>query len=525
MTAASAHRDKHVIVIGAGPGGLASAMLLAAQGIRVTVLERHPRVGGRTATFDHEGFRFDMGPTFFLYPQILREIFSACGLRLEDEVDLIRLDPQYHLRFEQGGDIRATPDPQRMRAEIEKLNPDDADRFPAFMADNREKFRRFAPILQRPFSSILDCLSPDLLKALPLIRPWASVDADLNRHFEDPRTRLAFSFQSKYLGMSPFQCPSLFTILSFLEYEYGVFHPRGGCGEVSKAMANAAQSLGATIKLDTPVEEILFTGRRATGVRTADATEHADAVVINADFGDAVTRLIPADMRRKYTDRKVDRKKYSCSTFMMYLGIDGRYDDLEHHTIFLADDYEKNLQQIQTRRETPTNPSVYVQNACVTDPSLAPDGCSTLYVLAPVAHLSDAIDWSTQTAPFRQRVLDQLRKIGLHDLEDRIRYEKVMTPVSWQQDMRVYKGATFNLAHNLTQMLHLRPNNRFEEFEGIYLTGGGTHPGSGLPVIYESARISSRLLLQDLGMKAVWPEPTTPDTSTSMRFPKLTTAG
>ncbi|QDU70800.1 phytoene desaturase family protein [Mucisphaera calidilacus] len=525
MSAARAHRREKVIVIGAGPGGLATAMLLAAQGLQVKVVERRDTVGGRTSTFEHDGFSFDMGPTFFLYPQILREIFSTCGLRLEDEIDLIRLDPQYHLVFQQGGELLATPDTRRMQEAIAKISPEDARRFPDFMNDNREKFARFAPILQRPFSSILDCLSPEMINALPSLRPWASVDSDLGRHFDDERVRLAFSFQSKYLGMSPFNCPSLFTILSYLEYDYGVFHPRGGCGAVSRAMARAAERLGAEVQLDTPVEEILFDGRRAAGIRTAEGTEQADAVVINADFGDAITRLIPENKRRKYTDRKVARKRYSCSTFMMYLGIDGRYDDLEHHTIFLAEDYRKNLQQIERGFEVPTNPSVYVQNASVTDDSLAPAGQSTLYVLAPVAHQTEHIDWEQHTQPFRRRVLDQLAHFGLDDLESRIRYEKIMTPTHWQQDMRVYKGATFNLAHNLTQMLHLRPNNRFEEFDGVYLTGGGTHPGSGLPVIYESARISSRLLLEDMGIAVDWPAPSPTNDVEPLRMPELTAAG
>ncbi|MEQ9454795.1 MAG: phytoene desaturase family protein [Phycisphaeraceae bacterium] len=522
MTAASERRPKRVVIIGAGPGGLASAMLLAAQGLKVTVLERLDRVGGRTSTLDYDGFRFDMGPTFFLYPQILREIFQTCGLKLEDHVDLIRLDPQYHLIFEEGGELRATPDIKRMQAQIATISPDDAKRFPDFMADNRKKFARFASILQKPFSSPLDCLSPNVLKAAPLLRPWASVDSDLSRFFSDERIRLAFSFQSKYLGMSPFRCPSLFTILSYLEYDYGVFHPRGGCGAVSTAMARAAESLGAEIRLNEPVEEILFEKTKATGVRTNRCVLEADSVVLNADFGAAVTSLIPKQLRKKYSDQRVAAKKYSCSTFMMYLGIEGRYNDLEHHSIFLSSDYKTNLEQIETRFEIPTNPSVYVHNASITDPTLAPDGHSTLYILAPVSHLHDNIDWNQHAKPFRRKVLDQLTKFGLDDLEDRIRFEKVLTPPDWAVDMNIYKGATFNLAHNLQQMLHLRPNNRFEELQGIYLTGGGTHPGSGLPVIYESARISSRLLLQDLGLQPSWPDPSRRPIEPPVPFAALT---
>lgn len=272
-----------VVIAGAGPGGLAAAMLLAHAGSDVVVLERKDRVGGRSAALRGGGFRFDLGPTFFLYPQILAEIFAACGHRLEDEVELLRLDPMYHLMFEAGGEIRASADLARLTADITKLSPQDAAAVPRFMDDNRAKFEAFRPVLQRPFATWRDLLTPDLLRALPALRPFRSVDGDLARYFSDPRVRLAFSFQSKYLGMSPFKCPSLFTILSFMEYEHGVFHPRGGCGAVMEAMARAARRAGAQIRLNEPITEILFEGRRAVGVRTDRGDYRSDALVINAD--------------------------------------------------------------------------------------------------------------------------------------------------------------------------------------------------------------------------------------------------
>ncbi|MCC5829476.1 MAG: phytoene desaturase [Phycisphaeraceae bacterium] len=503
--------NKKVVIVGAGPGGLASAMLLAKAGLDVTVLERRAAVGGRTSTMEAERFRFDLGPTFFLYPQILREIFAACGRSLDREVELKRLDPQYHLRFEEGGDLLATPDVDRMKERLARLNGDDAGNLEAYLADNRAKFKAFAPILQQPFSKLTDLLNPKLLSAALLVRPWLSVDSDLKRWFSDPRVRLAFTFQSKYLGMSPFTCPSLFTILSFLEYEYGVFHPIGGCGAVSQAMARVAGEMGVKIHLNEPVTSVRVEKGRATGVATTSGEWDADALVINADFAEAMRRLIPDQHRRRWTDRRIQKKKFSCSTFMMYLGIEGLEEDLAHHTIFLARDYQQNIEDIDRRHVVSQNPSFYVQNACVTDPTLAPTGQSTLYVLAPVTHQSPNVDWPSQTATFRALMYRQLEKIGLRDLEKRVRFEKVITPRDWEHDHHIHRGATFNLAHNLGQMLHRRPNNRFEDVRGVYLVGGGTHPGSGLPVIYESARISSRLLLGDLGVRVGWLEPKPPE--------------
>ena len=488
-----------IIVIGAGPGGLASAILLASAGAKVTVIERLPALGGRTSTIEAEGFKFDLGPTFFLYPRVLDEIFHAAGTTLRDEVEMVRLDPQYRIMFGNGGEINATPVVARMEEQIASLAPEDAPGFRRFLTENRTKLERMEPCLEAPFLGWQDLLNVRLLKMLPMLRPHQSLDTYLKRFFQDPRIRLAFSFQSKYLGMSPFRCPSLFSILSFLEYEYGVFHPIGGCGAVTAAMARVARRLGVDIRLDEPVEEILFEGRRATGVRTRSGIEKASAVVVNADFARAMSRLVPDRLRQRWTDRKIARKKFSCSTFMMYLGVEGTFD-LPHHTIHIAADYERNLDEVENKHVLSADPSFYVQNASVTDSTLAPPGMSALYLLAPVTHQHPNVDWSRERERFRALMLKQVAKAGFTDLESRIRFERIITPDDWDQKYEIHQGATFNLAHSLDQMLHLRPHNRFEDLQGVYLVGGGTHPGSGLPVIFESARISSRLLLADLGI-------------------------
>jgi phytoene desaturase len=350
-----------------------------------------------------------------------------------------------------------------------------------------------------------DLVRPHMLKSLPMMRPLRTVDSDLATYFRDERVRLAFSFQSKYLGMSPYRCPSLFTILSFMEYEFGVFHPRGGCGAVMDSLARVAGDLGANFRLGEPVQEILFSGRRATGVRTEAGEEAFDAVVVNADFAHAMQHLVPDRLRRRWTDRKLAGKKFSCSTFMLYLGLEGIDEDLAHHTIYLSADYRRNIAEIEAGRAPPTEPSFYVQNACVTDPELAPPGHSTMYVLLPVGNRTGAgIDWAAEAPRLRATAIERLKRIGIKDLERRIRFEKMMTPRDWEDDLSIHRGATFNLAHSLDQMLCFRPRNRFEDLDGVYLVGGGTHPGSGLPVIFESARITSRLMADDLGLTGHW---------------------
>lgn len=477
-------------------------MLLAKAGLDVTVLEKQPRVGGRTSAIEGDGYRFDLGPTFFLYPQILQEIFQAVGHDLFREVPMTRLDPQYRLVFGAGGQLTATSNIEGMVAEIAKLSPTDAPEFRRFMDYNRVKLEKFTPCLQMPFPGWTSLLSLHLLKVLPFLKPWKSLHAELAGYFSDPRLQLAFTFQSKYLGMSPFQCPSLFSILSFLEYEHGIWHPTGGCNSLTLGMARVAEELGVKIKLNTPVQEIVFDGRRAKGVRTPQGELLADAVVMNADFANGMSKLVPNGLRRRWNDATLAKKDYSCSTFMLYLGVEGKFEQLAHHNIYVAKDYRRNLDEIERQHVLSEDPSFYVENPVRTDATMAPPGHSALYVLLPVTNQHPNVDWSKERARYRQVALKQLAKLGLRDIESRIRFERVVTPADWESKVDIYRGATFNLAHSFSQMLHLRPQNRFDEFDRMYLVGGGTHPGSGLPVIFESARISARLLLEDLGQAA-----------------------
>ena len=505
--------SKSIGIIGAGPGGLASAMLLAQAGARVTLYERQAQVGGRSAALDVESaagtFHFDSGPTFFLYPRVLTDIFAACGLALDREIEMTRLDPQYKLTFETpegepDGSITAWSDVERLAAEVARFSPADAAALPRFMADNRAKLAAFRPVLESAMHGVRSLMTGPMIRSLPLLRPHRTVDQDLGTYFKDPRVRLAFSFQSKYLGMSPFRCPSLFTILAFMEYEYGVYHPRGGCGALMAMMADRARDLGVDIRLGEPVEAVEFAGRRATGVRTRSGLAKHDALVINADFAEAMRTLVPDALRRRWTDRKIGAKKFSCSTFMLYLGLEGLETDVPHHSIYLSEDYRRNIAEIEAGG-APSDPSFYVQNASVTDDSLAPPGHSTLYMLVPVGNRhGDGLDWTAERPRYRRLAIDRLQRLGFQDVERRICTEAIRTPLDWEGEHGVHRGATFNLAHNLGQMLHNRPRNRFEDLDGVYLVGGGTHPGSGLPVIFESARITSRLVVDDLGISPHW---------------------
>lgn len=497
-----------IAVIGAGPGGLATAVLLAGRGLDVTVYEAQPEIGGRTGRITLGDFAFDRGPTFFLMPYVLQEIFEAVGRDLSDYVDLRRLDPMYRLLIGQptGPDITidATQDIQRMMAQLGALHPKDGVAFESFVAHNRRKLNAAEPILRRPIRSFMDLIRADAAKVLPVLKPNETVDSLSSRYFQHPASKVAVGFQSKYLGMSPYDCPSLFTILPFIEYEFGVWHPIGGCHALMLALAKVFTELGGTIRTHAEVRRVRTEQGRVTGLELDSGLEPCDHAVINADATWAIKNLFPESVRGKVTDHSLDRKKYSCSTFMMYLGVEGRVD-LPHHTIRTAPDYRGNLEDIGRREgwggSLTEDPSFYVCNPSVTDPSLAPEGCSSLYVLMPTPNTRAAIDWTAHTPVCREKLLDRMRTLLGIDLAGRIREEMILTPNDWAAS-NINFGATFNLAHSLDQMLHKRPQHKLPFVEGAWLVGGGTHPGSGLPVIFLSSQITAGLLLRELGLKS-----------------------
>ncbi len=503
---ANAHDRPRIAVIGAGPGGLAAGVLLAARGLPVTIYEAQPTIGGRTSQVRAGGFRFDLGPTFFLMPHVLQEVFAAAGRNLADFVELTRLDPMYRLVIGQddGEDLTldTTQDLAEMQRRIAAICPADGEAFGRFIDDNRRKLLASEPILRRSIRSPWDLVRLDALKAARHIQPTRTVQALNQRYFQHPAVQLAVGFQSKYLGMSPYDCPSLFTILPFIEYEYGVWHPRGGCHALMQALADVFLELGGEIQTETPVERLTFEQDRVTGVelpgRGAGRVEPCDHAVINADATWALKKFFPASRRGADSDARIDARKYSCSTFMLYLGVEGKVD-LPHHTIRIAPNYRQNLEDIGRNHghsgTLTDDPSFYVCNPSVTDPGLAPDGHSALYVLLPTPNTTSGIDWHAETPMLRARLLSHMRDVLKIDLAGRIREEVVFTPDDWA-GLNINHGATFNLAHSLDQMLHRRPHHEVPYARGAWLVGGGTHPGSGLPVIFLSAQITTDLILR-----------------------------
>lgn len=488
---------KKIIIIGAGPGGLAAGMLLAHKGFKVEIYEKEKIPGGRNGYFKLGDYKFDIGPTFFMMDFILRGIFKETGRDLDDYVKMIKLSPMYRLVFDDRR-VDVYQDDDKMMAEMARAFPGEEKGILEFNKKERERLVRLLPLLVRDNNNFFDALLPHFLKSVPQFALGRTLYQVLGKYFKSEKARLCFTFQSKYLGMSPWECPGAFAMVPYVEQQFGVYHAHGGLSSVCEAMAKVVEEESGQINYGQAVKEIIVENGKAEGIRLKSGEKIlADKVIINADFAYAMNNLIPKGLLKKYSPAKLAEKKYSCSIFMLYLGVADQFD-LRHHTIVFAKDYKNNVNDVFRGRLTENDFSFYVRDASRTDPSLAPAGKSAFYVLVPVPNNKSQINWVEKAPLLRERVLDSMeQRLGFKGIREKIEVEKIITPADWEKDFNVQYGAVFNLGHQLNQMLWLRPHNRFEEIKNVYLVGGGTHPGSGLPTIYESGKIAANLIEEE----------------------------
>ncbi len=493
--------QKHIAIVGAGPGGLSSAIILANRGFKVSVYEKESEAGGRNAPIRIGDYTFDTGPTFLMMTFILEEIFLLAGKKLEDYLKIKKLDPMYRLAFNDKI-VLPSDNKEKMKETIRNIFPGNENGYEKFLKRERNKFEKMYPCLKIDYSSIFKFLHPNLLKALPVMDLGKTLYDNLARYFSDEKLILSFTFQAKYLGMSAWECPAAFTMIPYVEHHFGIYHVEGGLHKISSAMQKILEEKGGKIHFNTKVKSLIVEEKKTKGVELENGEKiYADEVIINADFAHAMSTLVPDGTLKKYSNKNLKKKKYSCSTFMMYLAVDKKYD-IPHHNIFFAKDYKTNIENIFNNGKLTDEMSFYIQNASITDPTLAPAGCSAIYILVPVPNNSFDIDWDIHKDIYREKILKELeRRTELKDIRQHIKAEKIITPKDWQSNYAVYYGATFNLGHNLGQMLFFRPHNKFEELDNTYLVGGGTHPGSGLPTIYESGRIASNIISKKYGIK------------------------
>ncbi len=402
----------HAVVIGAGFGGLAAAVRLGARGYRVTVVDKLDMPGGRARVFRDQGFVFDAGPTVITAPFLLEELWALAGKRLEDDVRLVEVAPFYRIRFHDGDVFDYTGDAEAMRAQIARLAPEDLDGYQRFLEHSERIYRvGFEMLSHVPFSN-----PGDMARAVPsmmVLESWRTVYDLVAKYVKNEKLRQVLSFHPLLVGGNPFSCSSIYSLICFLEREHGVWFAMGGTGEIIRGLANLIEKdLGGTLRLGTEVTEITVKDGRASGVRLSDGTHlAADVVVSNADSAWTYRHLIRPEHRKTWTDRRLDRARYSMSLFVWYFGTKKKYDDVAHHTILLGPRYRELLTDIFEAKVLPEDFSLYLHRPTATDPSLAPDGCDAFYVLSPVPHLDSGIDWEKKAEPYRRAVE---RSLGRH---------------------------------------------------------------------------------------------------------------
>lgn len=482
-------RKPHAVVIGSGFGGLAAAVRLGARGFRVTVLERLDAPGGRAYVHRQDGFTFDAGPTIVTAPFLLEELWGLCGRRFAEEVELRRMEPFYRIRFDDGEHFDYSGDPEAIRAEIRRLAPGDLAGYERFMAKSEAIFRvGFEQLGHVPFNNLWSMAR--IVPAMVRLQSHRSVYAMVSSYVKDPRLRTILSFHPLLIGGNPFTVTSIYALISFLERRWGVHSAMGGTGRLVEGMVSLIEGQGNQIRYRAEVAEILVQDGRARGVRVADGEEiRADLVVSNADAAWTYRHLLPGIRRRRWTDRRIQRSRYSNGLFIWYFGTRRAYPDCLHHTILMGPRYRGLLADIFGRKVLARDFSLYLHRPTATDPSLAPPGCDTFYALAPVPHLDSGTDWQSQAEPYRAAVSAYLEGSLLPGLEANLATSKVTTPLDFQDRLLSYKGAGFSLEPVLWQSAWFRPHNRSEEVRHLYLVGAGTHPGAGLPGVLSSARV------------------------------------
>jgi phytoene desaturase len=484
----------HAVVIGSGFGGLAAAVRLGAKGYRVTVCERLDAPGGRAYVFRQHGFTFDAGPTIITAPYLLEELWTLCGRRMADDVQLRSIDPFYKIRFDDGRVFTYSSDLDALRAEIAKFEPRDVAGFDRYMEASREIYRvAFEELADQPFHETKTLFR----EAYELVRlgGYGSVYAKVASFFSDEHLRVVFSFHPLLIGGNPFTTTAYYCLISHLERKFGVHYALGGTGAIVNGLVGLIGGQGGVVRYGAEVEEILVERGRAAGVRLASGEIlSAEVVVTNADVAWTYGRLLAKQPRRRWSDAKLGRSDYSMSLFVWYFGTNRRYDDVYHHTMVLGPRYRGLLDDIFVNKRLAEDFSLYLHRPTANDPSLAPPGCDAFYVLSPVPHLQSGTDWSAHAEPYRRAVEKRLEDTLLPGLSGAIVTQRMLTPQDFRDRLLSVNGAAFSLEPKLFQSAWFRPHNLSEEVPGLYLVGAGTHPGAGVPGVVSSARVIDKLV-------------------------------
>jgi phytoene desaturase len=482
-----------ITVIGSGFGGLSAAIRLQAQGHDVTIVEKRDKTGGRAYVYEQDGFTFDGGPTIITAPWLIDELFAIAGKKTADYVELVKIDPFYNIRWADGTVFNYNDNKENLMAQIAKIAPDETANYKKFSKDLGEIYRVGFELIDQPFDSIASMLKvvPQMVK----LRSDRSVYKFASRYFKNEKLREAFSFHPLLIGGNPFTATSIYAMIHELEQKFGVWFAMGGTGALVRGLSNLFTDIGGRILLETTISEITVKNGKADGVRLKNGESlAADAVVSNADVGFTYLNLIAPAHRRKYTDKKVKSLTYSMSLFVIYFGTNRKYENMAHHEIIMGKRYKGLLDEIFVHKTLAEDFSLYLHRPTATDPSLAPDGCDSWYVLSPVPHLEGNIDWKTAAKPYRDSIIKYLEDNYMPELSKHIVTETRIDPLHFEDTLNSYLGNAFGVEPTLMQSAYLRPHNRSEDIPNLYFVGAGTHPGAGMPGVISSGKIVGNMI-------------------------------
>ncbi len=489
---------RKIVIIGSGFGGLAAAIRLQAEGRQVTVLEKNAKVGGHAYQLVRDGYTFDMGPSIITAPDLIQRVFACAGARMEDYLDLVKLDPFYRIYFHDGSSLDYTDDGGEMKQQMARFNREDADNYDRFMAHTRQLYDAVITdgLGSTPFDfrTMINFL-PRALRLQALMPAYNFV----KKYFDDPRLRFTFSFHPLFIGGNPFRAPSVYLMIPYLEKTGGVWFCKGGMYNLVRALENVFVELGGVVETDAEVEQIIIEKREAKGVMVKGRFYEADAVISNADLVHTYRELIKPEHRRRWSDKKLRRTQYSMSAFLLYLGVNKKYPQLKHHTLILSERYKGLIDDIFDSKILPDDFSMYLHIPSQTDPTMAPEGCESMYVLIPVPNLESGINWEKIKRAYTDSILTFLENdFGLTDLRRSIEVLETFTPSDFKKQRNNHLGSAWGVEPKLTQTAYFRPHNRSEDIQKLYVVGASTHPGAGVPGVLLTAETTVKLVVEDL---------------------------
>jgi len=489
------NNTKKIAIIGSGFGGLAAGIRMQAEGYDVTILEKLEQIGGRGRVFKINGFSFDAGPTVITAPFIFEDLFKLAGKEMKDYVELLPVNPYYRIYFDDKSHFDYDH-PEKNFLQIEKLSPGDVDGYKRMLKAIEPIYEKgFKELSFKPFVKLSSMMkvAPSLIK----LQSYRSNHGFVAKYIKNEKLRTVFSFHPLLIGGNPFTVPSIYSLIQYLEKEHGIWFAKGGTTALVHALGRLFKELGGKIMVSQEVEKIEVDNRRIEGVKTKDGSFHeTDIVISNVDPAFTYTKLIDHEWRKKNSDKRYAKAKYSMGLVVIYFGTKKQYPDMKHHTIILGPRYKGLLDDVFKKKVLTDDFSSYLHVPTRTDPSLAPPGHDTFYILVPVPHLDSGTNWNHIKDAFKNKILSFLDENYLPGLKENLMVDKIFTPQDFKDDYNSFKGTGFSIEPVFTQSAWFRPHNKSEDIEGLYLVGAGTHPGAGLPGVVSSAKVTADLILK-----------------------------